>query len=415
MIDTGPVAGKPGPAMSKWEVVLMMAFLMALNALAIDIMLPGLQQIGASLGVENANNRQFIVTAYVFGLGFGQLFFGPFSDRFGRRPSLLIGVLVYLAGSLAAAIVPSFTTMLVIRFIQGVGSASTRVLTISIVRDLYGGRKMAEVMSLVMMVYMIIPIVAPTIGQSILFVGEWPLIFLFLALFSAVMFLWVLIRLPETLDPKDVRTFGVISVARGFAIVLSNRTAALYMLAATLIQSCMFGYITSAQQIYTEVFAIGTLFPIAFACIGIVMSVSALVNARMVGRFGMRRLSQTALIGFVATMALWLVLDLAYRGHMPFWLFYAMFAIGWFQYGWLGANINTLAMEPLGHIAGTGSSVLGFASTAGSALLGSLVGLAFNGTTTPLVAGFFCFGATTLIVVFIAERGKLFQSHNPAA
>ncbi|TPW33667.1 multidrug effflux MFS transporter [Martelella alba] len=401
--------------MSKWEVVVMMAFLMALNALAIDIMLPGLQQIGASLGVEDENSRQFIVTAYVLGMGFAQLFFGPLSDRFGRKLPLLAGIIIYLAGSLTAAIVPSFTMMLVIRFIQGVGSASTRVISISIVRDLYGGRKMAEVMSLVMMVFMIIPILAPTIGQSILFVGEWHLIFLFLALFSAAMFLWVLIRLPETLNPRDVREFSVASVARGFIMVLSNRTAALYILAATLIQGCMFGYITSAQQIYIEVFGIGTLFPIAFAGIGVVMSASALANSRMVGKFGMRRLSQTALIGFVATMALWLVLDLAFDGHMPFVLFYALFAIGWFQYGWLGANINTMAMEPLGHIAGIGSSVLGFTGTAGSALLGSLVGLSFNGTTTPLITGFFCFGLATLVVVVIAERGKLFQPHNPAA
>ncbi|WP_246739515.1 multidrug effflux MFS transporter [Martelella sp. HB161492] len=412
---TENTAAAARPTMSKWEVVVMMAMLMALNALAIDIMLPGLQQIGASLGVEDENSRQFIVTAYVLGMGFAQLFFGPLSDRFGRKLPLLAGIIVYLAGSLAAAIVPSFMMMLVIRFIQGIGSASTRVISISIVRDLYGGRKMAEVMSLVMMVFMIIPIVAPTIGQSILFVGEWHLIFLFLALFAAAMFLWVLIRLPETLNPKDVREFSVASVVRGFIMVLSNGTAALYILAATLIQGCMFGYITSAQQIYIEVFGIGTLFPIAFAGIGVVLSASALANSRMVGKFGMRRLSQTALIGFVATMALWLILDLAFGGHMPFLLFYALFAIGWFQYGWLGANINTMAMEPLGHIAGIGSSVLGFTGTAGSALLGSLVGLSFNGTTTPLITGFFCFGVATLAVVVIAERGKLFRPHNPAA
>ena len=406
---TSPAEQKRLP---KWELVIMMALLMALNALAIDIMLPGLQQIGASLGVDDENQRQFVVTAYMIGMGLGQLFFGPLSDRFGRKPALLAGLIVYISASVFAGFVPTFATLLAVRFIQGVGSAATRVIAISVVRDLYGGRGMAEVMSLIMMVFMVIPIIAPTIGQSILFVGEWHLIFLFLALFSACMFVWVLGRLPESLKPADRRAFNVSSILAGFKIVLSNRTATLYILATTSVQACMFGYISSAQQVYIDVFAIGPLFPIAFAGIGVVMSVSALANSRMVGRFGMRRLSQSALIGFTLTMGIWLAVDLLYNGIMPFWMFYGFFAIGWFQFGWLGANFNTLAMEPLGHIAGLGSSILGFTSTAGSALLGSLIGLNFNGTTTPLIIGFFCFAIVTLIITIVAENGKLFQAPN---
>ncbi|PRX11636.1 UNVERIFIED_ORG: DHA1 family bicyclomycin/chloramphenicol resistance-like MFS transporter [Martelella mediterranea] len=391
----------------------MMAGLMALNALAIDIMLPGLQQIGASLGVEEENRRQFIVTAYVLGMGCGQLLFGPLSDRFGRKMPLLAGLALYLATSVCAAFVPSFALMLFVRVIQGVSSAATRVISISIVRDLYGGRMMAEVMSLIMMVFMIIPILAPSIGEVILLAGEWHLIFLFLALFSSAMFIWTLTRLPESLHPSDRRPFSIASIAGGFMLVIRNRSVAFYILATTFIQACMFGYITSAQQIYIGVFDLGKLFPVAFAGLGITMSCSALLNSRLVGRFGMRRLSQAGLIIFTTLIGIWLVLDLAYAGVMPFWLFYTMFCLAWLQFGILGANFNSMAMEPLGHVAGIGSSVLGFTSTAGSALIGSLVGQSFNGTTTPLITGFFTFAVGACIATVIAERGKLFQPHNP--
>ncbi|WP_246072373.1 multidrug effflux MFS transporter [Martelella lutilitoris] len=399
--------------MPKWELVTMMALLMALNALAIDIMLPGLQQIGASLGVDEENRRQFIVTAYVLGMGCAQLLFGPLSDRFGRRAPLLAGLALYLVTSVFAAFVPSFALMLFARFVQGAGSAATRVISISIIRDLYGGRMMAEVMSLIMMVFMIIPILAPSIGQTILLAGEWHLIFVFLALFSACMFVWALVRLPESLNPADKRPFGLASIAGGFMMVLRNRTAAFYILATTFIQACMFGYITSAQQIYIGIFDLGKLFPVAFAGLGIIMSFSALLNSRLVGRFGMRRLSQAGLIIFTSVIGIWLALDLAYDGVMPFWLFYLMFCLAWLQFGILGANFNSMAMEPLGHIAGIGSSVLGFTSTAGSALIGSLVGQSFNGTTTPLIAGFFIFAICACIATVIAERGKLFRPQNP--
>ena len=391
----------------------MMALLMALNALAIDIMLPGLQQIGASLGVEEENRRQFIVTAYVLGMGFAQLLFGPLSDRFGRKKPLLAGLALYLATSLFAAFVPSFGLMLFARFMQGAGSAATRVISVSIVRDLYGGRMMAEVMSLIMMVFMVIPILAPSIGQMILLAGEWHLIFIFLTLFSAVMFVWALLRLPESLKPEDKRTISIASLAGGFMMVLRSRTASCYILAMTFIQACMFGYITSAQQIYIGVFDLGKMFPIAFAGLGITMSFSALLNSRLVGRFGMRKLSQAGLIIFTSVIGIWLAIDLSYEGVMPFWLFYTMFGLAWLQFGILGANFNSMAMEPLGHIAGIGSSILGFTSTAGSALIGSLVGQSFDGTTTPLIAGFFIFALGACIATLFAERGKLFQPHNP--
>ena len=408
--SAGPLVRK---APGKWELVAMMAGLMALNALAIDIMLPGLKQIGASLGVEAENQHQFIITSYVLGFGVAQLAYGPLADRFGRKLPLLVGLVIYFIGAVFCAFVPSFTMMLVVRFCQGLGAAATRVISVAVVRDLYGGRKMAEIMSLIMMVFMIIPVIAPSIGQTIMLFGDWHLVFVFLGLAALGNFFWVTFRLPETQHPEDVIELTPKAVLHSFAYVLSNRVALFYTLATTFIMACIFGFVTSAQQVYVDIYGLGTLFPLAFAGIGIIMAGSSLANSRIVGRIGMRRLSHGALIGFVVTNGVWLAIDLIFAGTMPFFVFYVIFAVAWFQFGWIAPNFNALAMEPLGHVAGAASSILGFASTAGSALLGAVIGLSFNGTTTPMIAGFFIFGVIALGFTLIAEKGKLMQPHNP--
>ena len=207
----------------RWEFIALAAALMALNALAIDIMLPALQQIGASLGVEDENHRQYVITAYIAGFGIAQLFFGPLSDRFGRRTPLLLGLAVYIAAALGAAFAPSFETLLILRFVQGLGAAGTRVITVSVVRDAFGGRAMAEVMSLVFMVFMVIPVVAPGIGQIVMLFSEWHMIFVVMALFALAFTAWAALRLPETLHPEYRRAFNLRTVAGGFRIVLTNR------------------------------------------------------------------------------------------------------------------------------------------------------------------------------------------------
>ena len=402
-------------APGKWELVAMMAGLMALNALAIDIMLPGLKEIGASLGVTSDNEHQFIITSYLLGFGIAQLAYGPIADRFGRKKPLLVGLVIYFIGAVLCAFVPSFTLMLLVRFFQGLGAAATRVISVAVVRDLHGGRAMAEIMSLIMMVFMIIPIIAPSIGQAIMVFGEWHLVFVFLGLAALGNFLWVTYRLPETQHPEDIVPLTPKAVAHSAKIVLTNRIALFYMLATTFIMACIFGFVNSAQQVYVEVYGLGTLFPLAFAGIGLVMAFSSLLNSRMVGKIGMRRLSHGAMIGFTVTNAVWVALDLIYGGVMPFWLFYGMFMLAWFLFGWIAPNFNALAMEPLGHVAGSASSILGFSSTAFSALIGAMIGLAYNGTTTPMITGFFIFAAIALGFTLIAEKGRLFQPHNPEA
>lgn len=396
--------------MGRAEFIAMMAMLMALNALAIDIMLPGLQEIGASLGVESENHRQYVISAYLMGFAVAQLFYGPLADRFGRRAPMIAGLGIYVVAALAGALAPSFETLLLMRFVHGIGSAATRVITVSIIRDVFGGRQMAEVMSLVMMVFMIVPVIAPATGQVIMLVGEWHLIFIFMAVSALIVTAWMCLRLPETLDPADKRPFTVTSILQAFRIVLGNRVALCYTLASAFIFGALFGFINSAQQIYVGIYELGTWFPVAFAAVALFMALSSYLNSRLVGRFGMRRISHGALLGFMAVSGLWFVLSLF--GTIPFALFLLLFALAMFQFGLIGSNFNALAMEPLGHVAGTASSVLGFMGTAGGGLIGAALGQAFDGTTTPLGAGFLGVSLVGLIFVIVAERGKLFQPHS---
>lgn len=403
-----PTAGKT--SIPRWEFIALAAALMALNALAVDIMLPGLQQIGAALGENDENNRQLVITAYLGGFALAQLVFGPLSDRFGRRPPLLFGLAVYVVTAFACVFAPSFGTMLAFRFVQGLGAAATRVITVSVVRDSFGGRAMAEVMSLIFMVFMVIPVLAPGIGQAIMIIWAWPEIFLFMSLFGLAITLWTFARLPETLHEEYRRPFKFATIVDGFRIVLTNRISVGYSAALAVIFGALFGFINSAQQIYVDIYDKGDSFPLYFALVAGTMALMSFINSRMVGRFGMRRLAHAALVGFMLTNGV--AFALAMFGPMPFWLFIAVFMVSMAQFALIGSNFNALAMEPLGHVAGTASSILGFAQTACGAALGALVGQAFNGTIVPLAAGYFFFALFALVLVLIAEGGVLFRPQN---
>lgn len=401
---------QPQKTLGRAEFIALAAALMSLNALAIDIMLPALQQIGAELGVDDENARQYIVTAYLAGLGGGQLIFGPISDRFGRRAPLFIGLALYVSAALIAAISPSFAVILALRFLQGIGAATTRVIAVSAIRDVFGGRQMAEVLSMVMMVFMVIPVIAPSIGQLIMIFGDWSEIFIAMAVLAIVFGTWAAIRLPETLAPENRRELTFSSITKGFAFVLTNRIALCYTLATTSIFGSLFGFISSAQQIYTDTFDLADWFPILFAIGAGLMAISSFTNSRLVGRIGMRRLSHTALVGFTAVSLLWLVL--AAFGYMPFALFFVLFSVAMFQFGWVGANFNSIAMEPLGHVAGTAAATQGFLTTLGGGLIGAFVGQMFDGSTVPLAAGYFITGSIAIVLVLIGERGRMFHAVN---
>src|SRR5690606_5877494 len=270
------------------------------------------------------NHRQYVIPAYIFGFGVAQLFFGPLSDRFGRRPPLIAGLIIYIVAAAAAAVAPTFSLLLVCRLVQGVGAAATRVIAVSIVRDTFEGRRMAEVMSLIFMVFMAVPIVAPGVGQFVMLFASWHFIFLVMAAGALAVLGWMWLRLPETLHPEYRRLFTLQTVLRGFAIVLTNRVALCYTLASTFIFGAMFGFITSSQQIYVGLYGVGELFPVIFAGMAGVIAVSNFANSRLVGPIGMRRLSHSALLIFMAVSMIWLALSLV--GPLPLWLFIIIFS-----------------------------------------------------------------------------------------
>nr|WP_237182502.1 multidrug effflux MFS transporter [Roseomonas marmotae] len=404
--------GTPHAGMGFKQFVAIIAAMMMTNALAIDSMLPALPEIGHALGVTSDNQRQWIITAYLLGFGAPQIIYGPLADRFGRKPVLLTGFVIYTLASILAMFSGSFATMLLARVLQGTGAAATRVLAVSIVRDCYSGRKMAQVMSLAFIVFLAVPVVAPSLGQLIVLVAPWPFIFLALAVFGGAVGIWITLRLPETLHPEDRMPIAAGRIMAAFRLALTNRQAVGYMLAMALMLGGLFGFINSAQQVFADTFRAPELFTTIFAAVAMAMAIASLLNARLVGRFGTRRISHTMLLGYIGFAVVHAAVALS--GHESLLTFSLLQAGMMFCFGLTGPNFGSMAMEPLGHIAGTASSVQGFVTTVVGALIGFFVGQQFDGTTAPLMLGFAGCGIMALVLVLFAERGQLFRSRQGA-
>lgn len=387
------------------EMVVMMAMVMALNALAIDSMLPALPAIGQTLGVTVANDRQHVISIYLLGIGFGSLLYGPLSDRFGRKGVLVPALFAYLALSIGCGLATSFTILLVLRFIHGLVSAALGVIVVAVIRDLFAGDAMAKRLSLIFLVFMIVPIIAPTIGAGIAAVAGWRAIFIVLAVMSIVMLLW-LRRLPETLDPADVRPLDLKTMVAGWATVTRHRRAAGYMIASGMMQGALYGYLNSSEQIISEVFGAQALFPLIFACVAIGIAIANFSNAAIVERFGARRVSQSAVFAFMATSILQIVAALS--GAETLWMFTALMMVNVGLVGFIGSNFGSIAMEDFGHMAGVASSYQSFAKTLLAATVGAAIGQQYDGSTLPLAYAFLISAVVGLALVFWAERGKLF-------
>jgi len=394
---TAPAARVPG----RREFVLLMAALMASNALAIDAMLPALPAIGEALGVAEDNRRQLVITFYLLGFGAAQLVYGPIADRFGRRP-LLIGCMAFYAlfGALAG-LAGSMDLLLAARFMQGVAAAGSRVLVVAIVRDRFEGSAMAQVMSLVMIIFMVVPVLAPALGQIVLAVGEWRHIFIFLAAYGIGLAVWGWLRVPETLKAEDRAPLSFAHIGGAMRETLSNRASIGNCLASTLAFGGLFAFIGSVQQIVFDVFGAPQLIALVFACIAGPMAATSYANSRLVMRAGPRLLLLCALAAFTAISLVHLALAL-WLGE-TLWSFVALQALTMACFGLVGANAGALAMAPLGHIAGTASALQGLITTVGGALIGLAIGQAFDGTTLPLVAGFALCGTLALAVAFWAN------------
>ncbi len=397
-------------AIPYWELVTLIACIMALNAAAIDIFIPALTGIATSLQLENPNQAQFVISSYVMGFGIAQIAYGTLSDRFGRRPILLVGLAIYVLASVVAVFAPTFGALLALRAIQGVGAAATRVIAVSVVRDCFGGARMASVMSLIMMIFMAIPVVAPNIGQLVLLFGDWHEIFIAIAVFGAFVTIWTYVRLPETLHPEDRLPLTATRVAGAFRLVLTNRRAFAYTLSTALTFGTLFAFINQAEQVYGVIYDLGPAFTLYFSAGAIFMAVASFSNSRLVERFGMRRLSHGALCLFVAFNILHLLVALLFGGVPPFAIFFFGIIATLCLFGFIGTNFNALAMEPLGHVAGTASSVLGFMQTFGGGVLGAAIGYLYDGTLIPLLSGYVVLSIGALLCTFVAEKGRLFQA-----
>ena len=391
------------------EFVALIAALMALNALAIDAMLPALPDIGAALGVARENDRQLVVSIYMLGLGIGQLFYGPLSDRYGRRAVLLPGICAYVLFSIVVSLSGSFDLLLVGRFLQGIASAATRVLAVSIVRDRYSGRAMARVSSLALMTFLLVPILAPSIGQAILLVAPWRWIFGVLTIYGLVVLAWAGLRLPETLHPEYRRPIDLRAIGAGFRTTLTDRQSIGYTLVGGLLSGAIIGYISSVQQIFADTLHAPRIFPIVFAIGAAGMAIASLVNARIVERLGMRRVTHAAVIALVLVNLVHLAI--ATSGRETVASFAMLQAASMFCIGISVANVSAMAIEPLARIAGTAASMQGFVSIVLGSALGGLIAHRFDGTTVPIILGFVTLGVASVVAILWTERGRLFQAH----
>lgn len=406
---TAAPAASPHPGMGFKQFVVFIAAVMATNALAIDAMLPAMPEIAADFGLPDVLHTQWVLTAYLLGFGAAQIVYGTLSDRYGRKPVLLFGLGLYVVAAGVTYLAPTFGLMIAARVVQGIGAAATRVLAVSIVRDCYAGRRMAQVMSLALIVFLAVPVLAPSVGQLIILVAPWRWIFGVLGLFGAAILVWTAGRLPETLHPEDRRPISVQGVTQAFATVLSNRLTVGYMLAITVMLGGVFGFLNSAQPIFAQAFGVPHLFTTLFASIALSMAFAALTNARLVGRIGSRRISHAALLGYIALALLHVATG--WMGGETLWGFVLVQAAMMFCFGLTAPNFNAMAMEPMGHVAGTASSVVGFVNTVGAALLGFWLGQQYDGSTLPLGQGMAGLGILALVLVVLAERGRLFRLH----
>ena len=400
---------RPGPR----EIIALLAGLMALNAFAIDAMIPALPNIGQSLNVVHENDRQLVVVAYFAGFASTQLLWGPLADRFGRKPILAAGVSLYILFALLCAFAGSFPLLIAGRVAMGASAAVTRVLVVAMVRDLFEGEAMARIMSLVFMVFMVVPVLAPSIGQLILLIAPWRAIFVVLAVYGLTMLAWSWFRLPETLHPEFRRSLAPGEILRAAVATAKEPLSRGYTLALTASFGALVAYISSIQQIVFEAFNSPEILGIVFGAIAAPMALASWTNARVVGRFGLRRVGHGATVAFAVVAFVHLIVTAA--GFESLAVFIVLQALTMVTFSFASSNLSTLAMDRMAEIAGTASSVQGVVGTIGAAIIGYAIGQAFDGTTLPFLMGMATCATTALIIVVLTEPKRLFAGPSAAA
>lgn len=396
--------------MGELEFVVMMASFQALQALAIDVMLPALGVISNDLGLADPNQRQLIVGVFLICSGMGSLFPGALADRFGRRPVILTAITSYVLLSVVCAVSASFELLLIARGVMGFITSAMIVMPMTILRDRFEGDRMARSQSLIAMTFMVVPMVAPMVGQTVLLFAGWRWIFGIMGALATLVFGWAWTRLPETLHPEFRQPVQLGVIARNMALALRERAAIGYFMGAAFVQGALFGYINSAQQLIGEHFGAGTWFPVIFGCMALVMACTNFTNSRIVERFGARRVSHAALLGYITLGAIHLVL--AIRGE-NLWMFLPLMTMSMCMLSFIGSNFQAISLQPFARIAGAAASVTAFVRMVLGATLGSIIGQAYDGTARPIMAAMVICGLIALALVLYSERGRLFRRINP--
>lgn len=394
-----PIATLPLP-----EFVILLAMMISIVALATDMMLPALGTIGHDLGVDDVNDVQLIVSSLFLGFAVGQALAGPLSDSFGRKPIIYLGYVIFVIGCLMSLFSQVWEVMIAGRVLQGLGAASPRIVTLALVRDGYEGREMARIMSFVMGVFVLVPTLAPALGQVVIHISGWRATFTVLIAMTVAAAVWFALRQPETLAQPERRPFSVTSIWAGFKEIARNRGAMGNTLALGLIFGAFLAYLSTAQQVYEVVYDAGALFPLYFGMTALSIGGAAVVNSLLVMRLGMRHLTRLALIGLSGLSILFGIIALMWGGVLPLALFLAYLIGAFFCIGILFGNLNAIAMEPLGHMAGLGAALIGSVSNVVALPIAYFIGHQFDGTVLPLVLGFGIVGVGALALTWWAER-----------
>jgi DHA1 family bicyclomycin/chloramphenicol resistance-like MFS transporter len=387
------------------EFVTLVALLTAMVALSIDAMLPALGEIASDLGARGTNDRQYILIVFFAGLAVGQIFYGPLSDSTGRKPAAFAGLLLYAIGALVCLLSTSFPVMLAGRALQGFGAAGPRIVAIAMVRDGQAGNAMARVMSVVMSVFMLVPILAPSIGQAIVTVSHWRVIFAGFLVIALIAVSWLALRQPETLPVERRLPFSLAAIWAATREVLGNRITLGYTLASGCIFGSFVSYLGTSQQIFQEQYGQGKLFAVWFGVLALAVAIAMIVNARLVMRHGMRRLSALALRTLCILSVIFFAVVLITNGHPPLWAFATYMFLNFFCSGILFGNFSSIAMEPMGRIVGMASAITTSLSTLIALTLGGLLGQLYNGTLVPLISGFAVLSLAALAATAWGDRG----------
>ncbi|MEM7444299.1 MAG: multidrug effflux MFS transporter [Pseudomonadota bacterium] len=392
------------PPLKLGEFITLMAAMISFVAMSTDAMLPALPEIGADLGVAGSNDAQLIVPLLVLGMAIGQPVFGPLSDSYGRKPAIAGGMLLFLIGCAMSILAEDLTIMLAGRLLQGIGLAGPRTVAVALIRDQYEGRAMARIMSFIMAVFILVPAMAPAMGEGILLFAHWRWIFVMFAVAGALVLTWFLIRQPETLVPEKRAPFTLRRIAVTVVEIVRIRATLGYTIAIGFVFGSFLSYLSSAQPIFDLQYGQGDWFALYFGLLSLAIGAASIVNARLVMRLGMRTLTRAAAGGLTALSCIFLVTTAFMQGDPPFWAFLIFLMLAFFCFGWLFGNLNALAMGPLGHVAGTGAALVGSLATIISVPLAIAIGQAFDGTILPLIAGFAVFSGATLLFSIWAGR-----------